>query len=81
MGYFPREKDPNDSLGHGDICLEDEGQGEVHCGHEVGYSIGGGSRVCHEIPGLKNAEELAQENNHYSKYQWCLVLSYTWWLI
>jgi len=38
MGYFPREKDINDSLGHVDIWLEDEGKGEGHYSHEVGCS-------------------------------------------
>jgi len=52
MKYCPREEAPNHSWGHGDIWLREEGQGEGHYGHEVGYSIGGGLKVCHATLGL-----------------------------
>lgn len=48
MKYFPKKKDPNHSLGHGDIWIKEEDQGEGQCGHEVGYSVGGGLNFLHE---------------------------------
>ena len=52
MGDFPKEKDQNDSWGHGDIWLEDEVQGEGNYGHEIRYSIEGGLKVLHEAARL-----------------------------